>query len=109
MSWSIQSAGYFGSFDFGQNETVAFDSVAKRNQIIDPLLTAVANFNGVENLTSQPAQAELRATFGDMTPVDLVSDTNVVLANYNSLIDHMIANCTPSAVTPVITLPAPGK
>jgi hypothetical protein len=92
-------AGYFGSFDFGQNEAVAFDSVAKRDQIINPLLTAVANYNGVENLTSQPAEAELRATFGDMNQVALVSDTNVVLANYDSLIDHMIANCTPSAVT----------
>ena len=91
--------GYFGSFDFGPNELTAFNTPAKRDQIIDPLLTAVANYNGVENLTSQPAEAELRATFGDMNPVDLVSDTNVVLANYNSLIDHMIDNCTPSAVT----------
>jgi len=91
--------GYFGSFDFGQNEDVAFDSVSKRNQIINPLLTAVANYNGVENLTSQPAQADLRATFGDMGPVDLVSGNNVVLASYDSLIDHMITNCTASAVT----------
>jgi len=91
--------GYFGGFVFGQNETVAFDSTAKRDQIIDPLLTAVANFNGVENLTSQPTEAELRATLADPGLVDLVSDTNVVLANYSSLIDHMITNCTPSTVT----------
>jgi hypothetical protein len=91
--------GYFGGFVFGQNESVAFDSVTKRNQVINPLLTAVANYNGVENLTSQPTEVELRATLGDTGPVGLVSDTNVVLANYDSLIDHMITNCTPSAVT----------
>ena len=86
--------GYFAGFDFNPNETTAFDSVAKRAQIIDPLLTAVANFNGVDNLTSQPTEAELRATFGSMTPVNLVSDTNTVLASYDSLIDHLITNCT---------------
>ena len=86
--------GYFAGFNFNPDEITAFDSVAKRTQIIDPLLTAVANYNGVANLTSQPTEAELRATFGSMTPVDLVSDTNTVLASYDSLIDHLITNCT---------------
>ena len=85
--------GYFGTFDFGVDESIAFDSTAKRNQIIDPLLTAVTNYDGVENLTSQPAEAELRATFSSAVPVDLLSNTNVVLATYDSLIDHMITNC----------------
>jgi hypothetical protein len=85
---------YFAPFDFGPNELTAFNSSAKRDQIIDPLLTAVANYNGIENLTSQPTEAELRATLGSTGLVDLVSDTNVVLANYSSLIDHLILNCT---------------
>jgi hypothetical protein len=86
--------GYFAGFDFGPNELTAFNSPAKRVQIIDPLLTAVANYNGVQNLTSQPTEAELRATFGSTGLVDLVSDTNAVLANYDSLIDHLVTNCT---------------
>jgi hypothetical protein len=84
---------YFSPFDFGPDENTAFNSVAKRDQVIDPLLTAVANYNGVENLTSQPTEAELRAVFGstalvDLDPVDLPGVT------YNSLIDHMILNCS---------------
>jgi len=86
--------GYFAPFDFGPDESIAFSNATKRAQIIDPLLTAVANYNGIENLTSQPTEAELRATLGSTGLVDLVSDTDVVLANYNSLIDHMILNCT---------------
>jgi hypothetical protein len=90
--------GYFAPFVFGVDETTAFDSIAKRDQIINPLLTAVANYNGTENLTSQPSAAELRATLGSMGAVDLVSATNGVLANYNSLIDLMINNCTGGAI-----------
>ena len=89
----------FGLFDFGPNENTAFDTPAKRDQIIDPLLIAVANYNGIENLTSQPAEAELRATLGSMGPVDIVSaiPPNTVLAPYDSLIDHMILNCSVAA------------
>jgi len=85
--------GYFAPFDFGPDENTAFNSVAKRDQIIDPLLTAVANFNGIENLTSQPAEAELRAMFGSTAAVDL--DTVALPGvTYDSLIDHMILNCS---------------
>ena len=84
---------YFTPFDFSPDETVAFDSDTKRDQIIDPLLSAVANYNGVENLTSQPTQADLRAMFGSTTPVDLDS-VDLPGTTYSSLINHLIANCT---------------
>jgi len=85
--------GYFAPFDFGPVETIAFDSDTKRDQIIDPLLTAVANYNGVENLTSQPTQADLRAMFGSTTLVDL-DTVDLPGTTYSSLINHLIANCT---------------
>ena len=96
---SILPGAFFPGFNFGNSSQSAFDAQGERDAIIDPLLTAVANYNGVENLTSQPTEAELRAMFGDTGLVNLVSDNNVLLANYSSLIDHMIVNCTPSTVT----------
>ncbi|MEM7564060.1 MAG: LamG domain-containing protein, partial [Pseudomonadota bacterium] len=90
--------GYFPGFNFADVETVAFDTPAKRNQIIDPLLTAVANYNGVQNLTSQPTESDLRDMFGSTAPVDL-DTASLPGVTYNSLIDHLIANCTPSAST----------
>ena len=86
--------GYFGTFNFAAvNEAAAFVDATERNKVIDPLLTAVTNLSAGQNLNSQPDAAEMSATFGSTGLVNLVSDTNAVLANYDSLITQMIASC----------------
>jgi hypothetical protein len=85
--------GYFAPFDFGPNETIAFNSPVKRDQIINPLLIAVANYNGIENLTSQPTEANLRDLLGSTVAVDL-DTVDLPGVTYDSLITHMITNCT---------------
>jgi hypothetical protein len=96
--------GYFGTFNFAAlDEAAAFVDATERNKVIDPLLTAVTNLNAGQNLTSQPDAAEMSATLGSTVLVDLVSDTNVVLASYDSLIKEMIDNCTGTCGSPLRT------
>ncbi len=85
--------GFFAPFVFTDDESVAFDTATKRNQIIDPLLTAVTNYTGTQNLTSQPTEPDLRAMFGSMTAVDLDS-VQLPGETYDSLITQMVTNCT---------------
>ncbi len=91
---------YFAPFVFSalEDETVAFDTATKRNQIINPLLAAVTNYDGTQNLTSQPIESDLRDMFGSNAQVAL---DPVLLPGiqYDSLISHLIANCTENLPT----------
>jgi len=95
-------AEYFPGFDFSQPATTAFDTAAKRNAILDPLLAAAMNidsFNG--NLTSQPVEGTLtdggsgiingdgiRGVLGSTEPQTLVSTDD-----FDGLITHMLNQC----------------
>jgi hypothetical protein len=72
--------GFFGAgFDFTQNATTAFDSQAKRDAIINPLVDKMLG----TTLANQPTQTDVRPTL-------------------NTLIDQLTAGCTPSTC-PVAT------
>jgi len=95
---------YFSGFNFSQNETAAFTAQG-RKQILDPLMTAAMNIdlqNGL-NLTSQPAEQDIRDMVGSTTTQDL--DTTLSGDTYDSLIEHMVNNCNDASCgTPARTL-----
>jgi len=83
---------YFPGFDFTASAATAFDNTAKRNAIVDPLLAAVLNVDGLDptnNLTSQPDESEIR----DMLSATATQDLDPVLSGdaYESLITEMTA------------------
>ena len=81
---------FFPGFDFTADETTAFDTPAKRSQIIDPLLTAAMNVNpadATDNLLSQPDQSEVSDLLGGAAPAPLETGYPA----YNSLIDEVLA------------------
>ncbi len=82
--------GFFSGFNFVAGAATAFDTPAKRNQIIDPLLVAVANVDLVDNtnnLTIQPGETDLRNLLGATTTQDL--DAALSGDAYESLITQM--------------------
>jgi len=82
--------GYFAPFAFTGAAT-AFDTPAKRAQVIDPLLTAVMNVDQTtpaNNLTSQPAEADISDALGSQTTLDL--DPGLSGDSYDSLIEEML-------------------
>jgi hypothetical protein len=100
--------GFFTGFDFNQSSRTAFGPVApgvpdsnqqaNRNQVILPMLQAVMNVDPVtpaNNLSSQPAEADINDLLGkgDLPPPDLDTGTSVIA--YDSLITTMINTCTP--------------
>lgn len=108
---SISRDSYFAGFDFSASETTAFDTAAKRKAILDPLMLAAINADGISsNLTSQPAEAEIRDSLGAFAAQQLCADdvascTSAYGSGYNSLIEQMLANCTgASCGTPARTL-----
>ncbi len=89
---SNDSNRFFNGFDFNATAATAFDNTTKRNQIIDPLLAAVLNVDGVDpsnNLTSQPDETEIRNMLGATTTQDL--DAALSGDSYESLITNMTA------------------
>jgi hypothetical protein len=89
---SNDSNRFFDGFDFNATAATAFDNTTKRNQIIDPLLAAVLNVDGVDpsnNLTSQPDETEIRNMLGATTTQDL--DAALSGDSYESLITNMTA------------------
>ncbi len=74
---SGRRAAYFPGFAFGDPPNTAFNSAAKRDQIIVPLYNRAVG----QNLTSQPA-------LGDANTADTVSD------ELNNLIDRLTTQCT---------------
>ncbi len=91
----ISRAAYFSDFDtlglFNANAQDAFDTVGERALIIDPILTAVMNVDQLQplnNLTSQPTEADITSVLGAMTQQDL--DPALTGDDYNSLITQML-------------------
>jgi len=87
----VTNPGFFGSFDFNAGAATAFDTAGKRNQILDPLLSAAANvdlLNSANNLTTQPAEADIRDMLGATTSQDL--DSALSGDAYDSLINQMV-------------------
>jgi hypothetical protein len=83
---------FFAGFDFNAGAATAFDTAVKRNQIIDPLLTAVLNVDSLDstnNLTSQPDETEIRDLLGATVSQDL--DIDLGNDSYESLITQMTA------------------
>jgi len=83
---------YFPGFDFTASAATAFDDATKRNRILDPLLAAVLNVDGLDptnNLTSQPDESEIR----DMLSATATQDLDPALSGdaYESLITEMTA------------------
>jgi hypothetical protein len=70
---SLRNAFFGGGFDFTQNATTAFDTQAKRDAIINPLVDKMMG----TTLTNQPNQTDVRPVL-------------------NTLIDELTAGCTPS-------------
>jgi hypothetical protein len=90
-------AEFFPGFDFNQVESVAFDTQTKRNQVIDPLLSAALNWDqSAGDLTSQPDNTDVRnalsATGTDTQTLTFGTQTE----NYTSLIEQMVNNCNPA-------------
>ncbi|MCP4433856.1 MAG: LamG domain-containing protein [Gammaproteobacteria bacterium] len=91
--------GFFGGFNFGAGAATAFNTVTKRNQILDPLLEAAANVyltNATDNLTTQPAESLLRDMLGATTTLDL--DAALSGDSYSSLMTEM-QSCLPGCDT----------
>ena len=83
---------YFVGFDFNTSAATAFDDSTKRNAIVDPLLAAVLNVDGLDptnNLTSQPDESEIRDMLGATSTQDL--DPALNGDAYESLITEMTA------------------
>ncbi len=90
---TISRSAYFPGFDFNANAQDAFDTVGERALIIDPILTAVMNVDQAQplnNLTTQPGEAEITNVLGAMTQQDL--DPLLTGDNYDSLITQMLAS-----------------
>ena len=85
---SITRDSYFNNFDFSQDEPSAFNSPAKLDRILTPLLAAAMNIDGVGNLTSQPVETEIRDMLGSTTGQNLDG-----YGAYTSLIQQMITQC----------------
>jgi hypothetical protein len=78
---------YFSGFNFATPAQTAFDDPSERNAIILPLLAAVMNVDNVipaNNLTSQPAQAEISDLLGSPAQQFLEGEP------YDSLITQML-------------------
>ena len=82
--------GFFSGFNFGAGAATAFNTVTKRNQILDPLLQAAANvdlLDNTNNLTIQPVETVLRDTIAATSTQDL--DAGLSGDAYESLITQM--------------------
>jgi cytochrome c553 len=73
----------FTNVDFTESAQTAFDSVAKRNNAIQPVLDAVL----LSNLTSAPDPADVKGSLGD--PVAQTLTLKDSSETYNSLISEM--------------------
>ena len=87
---SITPANYFQDFTgFGTSYLTAFDTLQKRTDIIDPILTAVTN--SPQGLTSQPADTDISDILGVISPQAL--DPGFIDTQYSSLITNMMGSC----------------
>ena len=83
--------GYFSGFDFGAGALTAFDSPAKRAQVIDPLLSAVMNVDPIDptnNLSTQPNPIDVSDSLGSQVTQNL--DPALSNDDYQSLINELL-------------------
>jgi hypothetical protein len=94
---NISRSAYFPGFNFTDPEGTAFNSPTKRDQIIQPLLTAAMNVdidtyidvnNPGDNLTTQPDQDEISNLLGSTSQQDL--DPALTGDAYDSLITQLL-------------------
>lgn len=89
---AIGRGSYFPGFDFSAGALSAFDTPAKRAQVIDPLLSAVMNVDQalpLNDLATQPDASEIGGLLGSDSPQDL--DPAIAgITTYNSLIEQML-------------------
>ena len=100
---SNDGARYFSGFDFTATASTAFNTQGKRDQIINPLLTAAMNVDSVtpaQNLSTQPDESVIRNLLGATTSQDLDAALNG--DSYDSLITQM-TSCLPGCNTTVRT------
>ncbi len=93
------NSAYFGSFNFDEPASTAFDTTIKRNQILNPLLEAAANVDtaaSANSLTTQPDEGELRDMLG--TTTGLVLDASVSGETFDGLMAEM-QSCLPGCDT----------
>jgi hypothetical protein len=91
---SVPSATYFSGFNFTATALSAFDTPAKRDQIILPLLTAVMNIDTLDNsnnLTSQPDETDITDLLGSANEQHLDDPAPASGDEYDSLISEMLA------------------
>ncbi|MCW9003612.1 MAG: LamG domain-containing protein [Gammaproteobacteria bacterium] len=98
---SITRDAFFSGFDFSEVANVAFNSDAKRDAVITPLLTKIMNVDTADstnNLTTQPEEGAVAAP-GSATRGMLGSTTTQTLdvaiagTDYESIITHMLNQC----------------
>jgi hypothetical protein len=90
---TISRAAYFPGFNFGAGAQTAFDTPAKRDAIIGPLLTAAMNVDQVtpaNNLITQPVELEVADLLSSPVPQDL--DPALTGDSYDSLITEMLSD-----------------
>ena len=66
---TIPRANYFSGFNFAATAVSAFDSNAKKNQIINPLLERMMNVysgNPGNNLATQPLESDVRTELDNL-------------------------------------------
>ncbi len=89
---TIPRSVYFPGFVFTDPEGTAFNTSTKRDQIIQPLLTAAMNVDVgnplLNNLTTQPDQTEISDLLGSTSPQDL--DPALAGDAYDSLITQLL-------------------
>ncbi len=89
---TISRSAYFPSFVFTDPEGTAFNSSIKRDQIIQPLMTAAMNVDTgnplLNNLTTQPDQTEISDLLGSTLQQDL--DPALTGDAYDSLITQLL-------------------
>jgi len=81
---------FFTNFNFAQTAAVAFDDASEKNNLLDPLLSRGMNAGAVD-LTTQPAEAEIRdmLTLPGTGALDL--DAGLSGDSYSSLVTVMTA------------------
>jgi len=102
----LNRASFFSGFDFTQTPITAFDSEAKRRQIIDPLLVGIMNLDNAtgHNLATQADPDVLRDMIGSPVSQNLlttVSDpARQATYDYNALINTMVCDADTNTAPP---------
>jgi hypothetical protein len=97
---TIGRDAYFAGFDFSQSAGSAFDTMPKRQQVMDPLMQRMLNVDlgsAVNNLATQPDEGEMRNLLGANGSQSLLGDSGPA-DDFDSLITTM-TQCLPGCDT----------